>query len=276
VTSPDSESPALSRIALGVEYDGASFHGWQRQADPDLPTVQGYVEKALSKVANHPVGLICAGRTDTGVHATAQVVHFDCEIDRGERAWIKGCNSMMPRGVRVTWAKRVDDEFHARFSATARRYNYVIYDAPVAPAILATQLTHTHLKLDVEAMHEAGQYLLGKNDFNSFRAAGCQSKSPVRTIIHLNVTRHHRYIVIDIKANAFLQHMVRNIAGVLLDIGSGRQSVSWAKEVLEFRDRTRSAVTASPCGLYLVDVSYPESFGLPQMAIGPSFLQPFA
>ena len=135
MTSPDSTTPTLTRIALGIEYDGASFHGWQRQADPNLPTVQANVERALCKVANHPVSLICAGRTDTGVHGTGQVVHFDCEIDRGERAWIKGCNSMMPHGVRVIWAKPVDPAFHARFSATARRYQYVIYDARVAPAI---------------------------------------------------------------------------------------------------------------------------------------------
>lgn len=275
MTAVVSETPALSRIALGIEYDGASFHGWQRQADPKLPTVQAFVEAAVSKVANHPVSLICAGRTDTGVHATSQVVHFDCEIDRGERAWIKGCNSMMPHGVRVKWAKKVDPEFHARFSATARRYNYVIYDAPVAPAIMVKQLTHTPLKLNVEHMHEAGQYLLGKNDFSSYRAAGCQSHSPCRTILHLNVTRHHRFIVLDIRANAFLQHMVRNIAGVLLEIGAGRKPPIWAQQVLELRDRTQAAMTASPCGLYLVDVTYPESCDLPKTVIGPSFLQPF-
>ena len=275
VTQVVSESPSLSRIALGIEYDGAAFHGWQRQADPHLPTVQASVEAALSKVANHPISLICAGRTDTGVHATAQVVHFDCEIDRGERAWIKGCNSMMPRGVRVTWAKTVDSEFHARFTATARRYNYIIYDAPVAPAVMAQQLTHTRLSLSVEMMHEAGQYLLGENDFSSFRAAGCQSRSPFRNVMHLNVTQHHRFIVIDIRANAFLQHMVRNIAGVLLEIGAGRRPPVWAKEVLALRDRTQSAMTASPNGLYLVDVTYPQSCGLPNWPIGPSFLQPF-
>ncbi|MDX1489821.1 MAG: tRNA pseudouridine(38-40) synthase TruA [Pseudohongiellaceae bacterium] len=275
MTSSDIDSPNTSRIALAVEYDGAAFHGWQSQADPELPTVQASVERALSKVANHPVNTVCAGRTDTGVHGCAQVVHFDCQIDRGEKAWVQGCNSQMPKGVRILWAKTVDKDFHARFSATARRYNYVIYDAPVAPALLAKQLTHTRLELNVAAMHEAGQYLLGEHDFSSFRAAGCQSRSPFRNVMHLRVTRHHRFIVIDIRANAFLQHMVRNIAGVLLEIGAGRKPPEWAKEVLSLRDRTQSAMTASPCGLYLVDVSYPESCGLPQVAAAPSFLQPF-
>ena len=273
-STPENTFP--HRIALGIDYDGAAFHGWQRQGDPQLPTVQGALEKALGAIAAHPVTLICAGRTDTGVHGTGQVVHFDCAIDRGTKAWLRGGNSMLPPSVRVSWAQTVDASFHARFSATARRYHYVILDSEVEPAVLARQVTHTRLSLNIAAMHEAGQMLLGERDFTSFRAAGCQSRSPFRNVMHLNVYRHHRYIVLDIQANAFLQHMVRNIAGVLLEIGAGRRPPSWAAEVLESRDRSVGAMTASPCGLYLVDVGYPDSFALPRGAVGPAFLQPIA
>lgn len=273
---PDNTPQATQRIALGIEYDGAAFHGWQRQGDPHLPTVQAALESALASIAAHPVSLICAGRTDTGVHASGQVVHFECQVDRGEKAWLRGTNSLLPPAVRVRWAKTVGADFHARFSAQSRRYRYVIYDSPVEPAILARQLTHTRLQLDIAAMHEAGQYLLGENDFSAFRAAGCQSRSPFRNVMHLRVTRHHRYIVLEIEANAFLQHMVRNIAGVLIEIGAGRQPPEWARQVLEGRDRKLAAVTASPFGLYLVAVRYPALFGLPQEELGPVFLQPFA
>lgn len=263
------------RIALGVEYDGAAFHGWQRQGDPALPTVQGAVEKALARIANHPVDLVCAGRTDTGVHGTAQVVHFDCAIDRGVQAWICGTNSLLPPAVRILWAKTVDPAFHARFSALYRRYHYLIHDSEIASAIMAGRLTHTRAQLDIAAMHQAGQYLLGEQDFSSFRAAGCQSRTPFRNVMHLRVTRHHRYILLDIQANAFLQHMVRNIAGTLMEIGAGRQAPEWAQALLAARDRRQAAMTASPCGLYLVQVAYPAQFDLPQSPIGPSFLQPF-
>lgn len=270
------ESNKAVRVALCVEYDGAAFHGWQRQGDQDLSTVQGEVERALSKIANHPIDLICAGRTDTGVHATAQVVHFDCEIDRGEKAWIRGTNSLLPPTVRIIWACNVSDEFHARFSALSRRYQYVIYDAPVESAIMARRVTHTRATLDIAAMHEAGQHLLGEQDFSSFRAAGCQSRTPFRNVMHLRVYRHHRFIVLDIQANAFLQHMVRNIAGTLLEIGAGRRSPDWAAQVLSAKDRTVAAMTASPYGLYLVAVEYPALCGLPESALGPGFLQPLA
>lgn len=264
------------RIALGVEYDGAAFHGWQRQGSPALPTVQARLETALSAIANHPVSLVCAGRTDTGVHGTGQVVHFDCMSDRGEKAWLRGTNSLLPLSLRVQWARAVPATFHARFSALSRRYLYVIYDSPVETALLASHLTHTREYLNIEAMHEAGQALLGEQDFTSFRAAGCQSRTPFRNLMHLGVSRHHRFIVLDIKANAFLQHMVRNIAGTLMEIGSGRRPVSWARVVLDARDRTVAAKTASPDGLYLAAVQYPEEFLLPELPLGPAFLQPFA
>lgn len=270
------ESSKKARVALGIEYDGAAFHGWQRQGDQLTRTVQGEVERALSKIANHPVDLVCAGRTDTGVHATAQVVHFDCEIDRGEKAWVRGTNSLLPPTVRILWARGVADDFHARFSALSRRYNYVIYDAWVESAIMARRVTHTRATLDIEAMHEAGQHLLGERDFSSFRATGCQSRTPFRNVMHLRVFRHHRFIVLDIQANAFLQHMVRNIAGTLLEIGAGRRPPEWAAQVLAATDRTVAAMTASPFGLYLVAVEYPSASGLPESAVGPGFLQPLA
>jgi len=262
------------RIALGVEYDGSAFHGWQRQGSPVLATVQARLEGALAAIANHPVTLVCAGRTDTGVHGTGQVVHFDCAVDRGEQAWRRGANSLLPRTLRVLWAQAVPQTFHARFTALSRRYLYVIHDNPVEPAIMAGLLSHTREGLNIQAMHAAGQSLLGEQDFTSFRAAGCQSRTPFRNIMHLNVRRHQRFIVLDIQANAFLQHMVRNIAGTLMEIGSGRRPVDWAGEVLQARDRSLAAKTASPCGLYLVSVQYPGEFGLPQLPVGPAFLQP--
>lgn len=269
------ESNKPCRIALGVEYDGAAFHGWQRQGDPKLPTVQAEVEKALAKIADHPIELVCAGRTDTGVHATGQVLHFDCNVERPDQAWIRGSNSLLPSTVRIVWARKVDSEFHARFSALSRRYLYVIDDCEVESAIMAKRVTPTRLRLDIAAMHEAGQYLLGEQDFSAFRAAGCQSRTPFRNVMHLRVLRHHRYIVVDIQANAFLQHMVRNITGTLLEIGAGKRDPLWAKQLLEGRDRTAAAMTASPHGLYLVAVDYPSDAGLLQLPVGPSFLQPF-
>jgi tRNA pseudouridine38-40 synthase len=261
------------RIALGIEYDGAAFHGWQRQAAPALFTVQAAVESALSRVADHPVSLVCAGRTDTGVHATGQVVHFDAQFDRGTKAWIRGTNSLLPPTARIHWAQTVSNEFHARFSALHRRYRYLIQESPVEPAILARQITHVRETLDVSLMHEAAQHLLGERDFSAFRAAGCQSRTPWREVQHLQVSRQGGYVVIDIQANAFLQHMVRNITGTLLEIGCGRQAPEWAAQLLAGKDRSRAAITAKPYGLYLVQVAYPDQFGLPSPALGPRFLQ---
>lgn len=260
------------RIAVAVEYDGAAFSGWQRQASPELPTVQGAVEKALSQVAAAPVRVHCAGRTDAGVHATGQIIHFDAPVDRGARAWVRGGNSLLPAGVRLRWAQRVDPAFHARFSAVARRYRYVILESDVAPALLVNQLTHVRGKLDADAMHSAGQYLLGEHDFSAFRAAGCQSRSPNRCISRLQVQRHGPFIVIDIQANAFLQHMVRNIAGALMEVGRHLREPDWLGGLLAGRDRRLGAVTASPTGLYLVSVSYPPQFALPITTPGPCFL----
>lgn len=260
------------RIALCVEYDGAAFHGWQRQASPTLPTVQSALEKALSAIANTAVTVSCAGRTDSGVHATGQVIHFDTPVDRGEKAWVMGTNSLLPASVRVQWAKSVEARFHARFSATERRYRYVVHCHAVAPALLRGQLTHSRVGLDAQAMHEAGQALIGEHDFSAFRAAGCQSRTPWRHVSHLQVDTRGNFLVIDIRANAFLQHMVRNIAGSLMAIGRGEYPVSWLAELLSGRDRPSAAATASPAGLYLVSVGYPEEFGLPPIPQGPCFL----
>lgn len=263
------------RIALEVEYDGSRYAGWQKQSAPELETVQSKLEASLASVANHPVNLVCAGRTDRGVHATGQVVHFDCQHDRGEKAWVMGVNSLLPESIRVKWAATVSDKFHARFSALARRYLYLIYDAPVAPAILSAQLTHCRFPLDIDKMHNAAQVLLGEHDFTAFQASGCQSRSPYRFVEWVNVRRRNRYVIVDIQANAFLQHMVRNITGSLLEIGQGRHNVEWMAEVLAGRDRRAGGKTASARGLYLVQVNYPSQLQFPASPMGPSFLQPY-
>ncbi len=258
------------RIALGIEYNGVGLFGWQRQRE--VPSVQGHLEAALSKVANAAIELSCAGRTDAGVHATGQVVHFDTDAHRDMRAWIMGANSNLPDGIAVRWAKQVSDDFHARFSATARRYRYVIYNNKFRPAILGAGLSHYHQDLNIELMQQAAVHLLGENDFTSFRAIQCQSHSPFRNLMHLHLSRIGQFIVLDIKANAFLHHMVRNITGSLLQVGMGLKEPEWIAELLAAKDRTLAAATAKAEGLYLVDVDYPEHFGIPKMPLGPLFL----
>ena len=258
------------KIALGIEYNGSQYFGWQRQKE--VKSVQECLENALSIVANHKVEVQCAGRTDAGVHGTGQIVHFETTASRKAVAWTMGANANLPKDIAVRWAKEVPDEFHARFSATARRYRYLIFNDALRPGILSSGVSHYHGDLDVTQMHKAGQYLLGENDFTSFRATHCQSKSPWRNLMHLNVTSHGKYIVVDIKANAFVHHMVRNIAGVLIAVGSGRQPVGWVKEVLAAKDRRLGAETAPPYGLYLVEVAYPQKYGVYKGANGPLFL----
>ncbi|MEE2001629.1 tRNA pseudouridine(38-40) synthase TruA [Alkalimonas sp. MEB108] len=258
------------RIALGIEYDGSAFYGWQRQQE--VASVQQHLEQALSRVADEAILTQCAGRTDAGVHATGQVVHFDSRAERSDKGWIMGTNSHLPAGISVRWAKQVPDDFHARFSATARRYRYIILNQPYRPAILQAGLSHYHQPLDAQRMHQAGQCLLGEHDFSAFRAIQCQSKSPNRFIHHLNVQRVGPYVVIDIKANAFVHHMVRNITGSLLEVGMGRQPVDWLAELLAAKDRTKAAATAKAGGLYLVAVDYPAAYQLPVTEPGPLFL----
>lgn len=259
------------RVALGVEYDGSHYVGWQRQKH-DSKTVQENLEKALTKVANHPVQVICAGRTDTGVHGVGQVVHFDTDAVRNAKGWVFGCNTSLPDTISVRWAQPVDDSFHARFSARSRAYRYVIYNHSVRPALGMKHLTWNYRQLDVALMHEAAQVLLGEHDFSSFQAQGCQAKSPVRTIHHIELKRRGNLVIMDIQANAFLQHMVRNIAGVLMAIGAGREPLSWIDDVLAHRNRTLGGVTAPPYGLYFMRVDYEREFNIPEPELDIPFM----
>ena len=252
------------RIAMGIEYDGSHFCGWQRQKE-DLPTVQESLEIGISKVANAEVKIVCAGRTDTGVHGYGQVIHFDTDTERSERSWVLGTNANINKGISVMWAKPVSDDFHARFSAVRRQYRYVIANRFVRPTFAAGRVSWDHRPLDEHRMQQAAQHLLGEHDFNSYRAAACQAHSPVRTLHRLDVQRCEDLVIIDLEANAFLHHMVRNIAGVLMAIGAGEQAVDWSREVLEARDRTQGGVTAPPHGLYFMGVEYPPEFGIPQV-----------
>lgn len=258
------------KIALGIEYDGSRYFGWQRQQNVD--SVQQCLEEALSKIANSPCEVFCAGRTDAGVHGTGQVIHFETDKIRPMQSWCFGTNANLPDDIAVKWAMEVSDDFHARFSATARRYRYVIFNQRLRSAILPKGISHYYHDLDVEKMHKAGQFLLGENDFSSFRAAQCQSHTPWRNVHHLNVYRQGQYVIVDIKANAFVHHMVRNIVGSLIEVGQSKQPAEWIKWLLEQKDRTLAAPTAKAEGLYLVSVDYPEQFNIPKMPLGPLFL----
>lgn len=257
------------RIALGIEYDGTAYNGWQRQKSGI--GVQEVVEAALAKVADHSVEVTCAGRTDTGVHASGQVVHFDSKAQRSKRSWVLGANSNLPPDVSVQWAQEVDEsEFHARYSATSRSYRYLILNRFARSALHRHRAWWVYRPLDEAAMHEAAQALLGEHDFSAFRAAGCQASTASRNVMSVAVGRSEDWVTIDITANAFLQHMVRNITGVLAEIGSGERGVSWAREVLESRDRRQGGIAAPPQGLTLVSVAYANSFCLPQGAGWPA------
>jgi tRNA pseudouridine38-40 synthase len=252
--------------ALGIAYQGSQFHGWQYQSE-SVPTIQANVERALSVVADHRISVVCAGRTDAGVSATKQVISFSSPVPRPDKAWIKGVNAHLPDSISSNWACDVDEGFSARHSATARRYCYLIYQSRVRHALFFENYTREPRALDEQKMHEAGQFLLGENDFSSYRASKCQALSPMRNIHHVNVRRSGDILVVDVQANAFLHHMVRNIVGVLMDIGAGDKEPSWAGELLALRDRTEGSVTAAPNGLHLVDVIYPDH---PQIPVGPA------
>ncbi len=261
------DGTVTSRLAAGIEYDGAGFCGWQSQRG--VATVQDAVEAAFGHVADHPVGVVCAGRTDAGVHATGQVVHFDSLASRTEYGWMRGANTRLPPGVAVRWVRAVGRDFHARFSARRRRYRYIVLNREVRPALFHTQVAWEYRPLRLEPMAEAAPGLLGRHDFSAYRAASCQSKNPVKTLYRLDIRRQGPWFWIDVEADGFLHHMVRNIAGVMLAIGSGERAPGWAAEVLAGRERRLGGVTAPPGGLYLVGIDYDEE--LPQPAAPPAF-----
>ncbi|MGQ0544966.1 MAG: tRNA pseudouridine(38-40) synthase TruA [Betaproteobacteria bacterium] len=250
------------RIALGLEYDGSGFLGWQTQ--PGGGTIQDALEQALAAIAGAPVSVTCAGRTDRGVHARGQVVHFDTEASRPAQAWVRGTNALLPPAVAVLWAAAVAGDFHARYSALSRTYRYRLINRPVRPAIAARHAGWCHAPLDLQAMREAAAVLVGEHDFSAFRSAECQAKSPLRTVYALEVARSGETIEFVIRANAFLHHMVRNIVGTLVYAGKDRRPPQWVKEILASRDRSRAAPTFAPEGLVLEAVEYDRKWGLPQ------------
>lgn len=260
---------STQRIALGVQYDGCNFRGWQSQ-QPRVRTVQSVLQQALARVADHAVQLVCAGRTDAGVHSLGQVVHFDSSAIRSERAWLMGTNSHLPPDVSLDWVRYTSSDFHARFSAQARRYCYLLLNQPQRSALWRHRATWYYRTLDAALMQEAAQCLVGEHDFSAFRAAQCQAHHPRRTIHHLSVRRCGQHVVVEVEANAFLHHMVRNIVGVLLSVGSGERPPEWVPEVLQQRDRKLAGITAPATGLYLVAVRYPQHFALPSAPTVPA------
>ena len=249
------------RIALGVEYAGGAFCGFQSQ--PSRCGVQDALEDAIGEIARHPVGVVAAGRTDAGVHAASQIIHFDTDADRPMTAWVRGVNAHLPSTAAILWARLVSADFHARFAATARHYTYLLLDRPERPGLMAGRAGWYHHPLDVAAMHEAFAMLIGTHDFSSFRAAECQARSPVRTLARAQVERRGDLVRFELSANAFLHHMVRNIVGALVTVGSGKATPSWMGELLAARDRTRGPATFAPDGLYFCGADYDARFGLP-------------
>jgi tRNA pseudouridine38-40 synthase len=249
------------RIACGIEYDGQPFYGFQIQVQE--PTVQSCLEIAISKVANHPVKIHCAGRTDTGVSASHQVIHFETAAVRTEHQWTLGINTALHNGIVVLWVKIVDDDFHARFSAINRSYEYHILNRKVRPAINRHHLTWILQPLNHNAMHEAAQCLIGTHDFSAFRSSRCQANHPERTFIHAKIVRQDQTISCQFKANGFLHHMIRNVMGTLIKVGKGEQPISWVRQVLESKDRTQAGMTAAPNGLTFRNVTYPDKFEIP-------------
>ncbi len=253
----------MTRWALGVEYDGACFNGFQRQSAAALATVQGELESALTRIADHPIRVVCAGRTDTGVHATGQVIHFDSEACRSERDWLRGGNSLTPSGICIHWVRAVAPDFSARFSARWRRYLYLLTDVRPRQALLRDRIAGVAGPLDADAMQRAAQHLLGEHDFSSFRAAQCQARHARREVQEVAVRRAGALLGIEVQANAFLQHMVRNIVGSLLEVGRQERAPEWIGEVLAARDRKLAGIAAPPEGLYLTAVGYDDSWNLP-------------
>ncbi len=251
------------RIALGIEYDGSPYCGWQSQAEG--LTVQDTLQAALSAIAGEKISVMAAGRTDTGVHGIEQVVHFDSDVARPMQAWVRGVNALLPKSVAVRWAHPVSEEFHARFSAQGRSYRYFLLNRSTRTALHAGKVGWFHAPLDLAKMQQAAQCLLGTHDFSAFRASQCQAKSPIKTLRQLDISREGEMLIFDVSADAFLHHMVRNIVGCLVYVGKGKYPVEWLAEVLASRDRKRAAPTFSPDGLYLREVKYDAKWGLPQL-----------
>lgn len=272
VAAAEGAAAVVYRYAAGVEYCGTAYHGYQTQHN-ELPTIQARLQSALGKVAGGgQLAVNGAGRTDTGVHACEQIIHFDSPVVRPVDAWLYGANSYLPRDISLLWVKQVDEGFDARFSARRRRYRYIFYPSPIRPALLRHELTWTYKQLDVTLMHQAAQLLQGRHDFSSFRASECQAKTAIKTIEAVAVQQCGRYVVLDVLADGFLHHMVRNIAGTLLMVGAGERPVQWVSEVLAARQRSVAGVTAPASGLYMVRVDYPPEYAMPHVPLGPHFL----
>jgi tRNA pseudouridine38-40 synthase len=248
------------RIALTLEYDGSAFCGWQTQTS--ACAIQDHLERALTQIAGQSIATICAGRTDAGVHALMQTVHFDSGVVRPESAWIRGVNALLPAGIAVRSARPVTEQFNARYSATGRRYVYALVSRPVRPALDALRVGWTHHSLNEDRMLRAAQALIGTHDFSAFRSAECQARSPVRELREIGISRNAELLLIEFAANAFLHHMVRNLVGSLIKVGSGHRPLEWLREVLDSRDRSQAAATIAPHGLYLAQVEYPSHFGI--------------
>lgn len=259
----------MPKIACRVEYNGSLYSGWQYQNHTH--SIQAEVERALSAVANEKIQVVCAGRTDAGVHATAQIIHFETSAIRSDRSWLLGTNTHLAKDIAIRWVSEIEKDFHARFSAISRSYRYIIYNNPSRSALLHKMVTLHYQPLDAEAMQKAAQYLVGEHDFSSYRAAHCQANSPIREISSISVKRIGDFIYIDVSANAFLHHMIRNIVGVLMTIGCGDEPPVWTKTVLGYKDRKKAAVTARPDGLYLVRVQYPDNYRIPMDHPLPQF-----
>jgi tRNA pseudouridine38-40 synthase len=258
------------RLALGLAYNGVGYEGWQSQLSGN--TVQDRLEAALGQFAAHPVSTVCAGRTDAGVHGLMQVAHFDTPLHRTESSWVRGTNRYLPRDIAVQWARTVPDSFHARASATSRRYAYVLLESPVRPAVETGRVGWTFRALDAQALESAAALLLGEHDFSSFRASACQARSPVKTLQRLDITRRGAYWRFEFEANAFLHHMIRNIMGCLLVVGRGEQPPTWVSEVLAARNRDAAAPTFSPDGLYFLGPVYEPTWGLPERSVAYDWL----
>jgi tRNA pseudouridine38-40 synthase len=250
------------RVALGLSYSGSAYQGWQSQLSGQ--TVQDRLEKALGQFAAQPVRTLCAGRTDAGVHALMQVVHFDTPLQRDMASWVRGTNAFLPKDVAVQWAREMPADFHCRGSAISRRYAYVVLESPVRPSIESGRVGWVYRPMDLQAMQAAAAHLLGEHDFSSFRAAQCQAKSPVKNITRIDISRRAGYWRVEFEANAFLHHMIRNIMGCLVAVGQGLQTPDWIETVVAARNRNAAAPTFSPDGLYFLGPKYEPRYGLPE------------